>query len=163
MRLSLHNLAAMLAMTLLVCLIFLPAFAAGSHPVDLTPVIGAGVQLLAGLLGAAGLWATRRLLKSLGLRDEDRIRQYLDAAMWRGLQYAQELAMRNGQDIADFKVRSEVVATAANYVARSVPDALRAFGVDHDGLLTRLTARLPEVAPLPEKNSVTGAAIGFGR
>ena len=130
----------------------------GAVTADLRPLWGYGVEVMGGLLtGLAGL-ATRALTKHLKIKDQDRTREYLERAMQLGIQYAMELAIRKGDDLAQVNVRDELVAAAATYAGRAVPDALRMFGIDEAGLKDRLRARLPEIAPHPDQPSAFSQA-----
>lgn len=141
----------------------LPALAdAVATTADLRPLWGYGVEILGtGLSILAGI-ATRAVTKHMSVRSQGMVRDYLDLALQRAIQYAVELALRRGDDLAQVKVRDELVATAATYAARAVPDALRTFGIDEAGLRDRLRARLPEIVPHPEQPVVFGRVADAG-
>ncbi|MFV3126105.1 hypothetical protein [Niveispirillum sp. KHB5.9] len=113
---------------------------------DLRPLWGYGVELVFVILSVLGGWLFRRLFAHLGLKDDDRVRGYLDQAFARALQYGLGLAVAKGADLAEVHVRNQMVADAATYVSQTVPGALKRFGIDAAGLEMRLLARLPEVA-----------------
>jgi hypothetical protein len=117
--------------------------------VDLTPVVSYGVELLFGgiLLPVLG-WAARRLSQSLRISDDDQVRRYLEQALLNALEFARELALQQGGNLADVQVRNRLVEDAANYVMPRVPDALKRFGIEPDGLREMLTARLGSVAAI---------------
>jgi hypothetical protein len=130
------------------------ALAAEAATADLRPLWGYGVEVLGGGLSVLAGIATRAVTKHLSVRSQDRIRDYLERALQLAIQFATELARRRGDDLAQVQVRDELVATAASYAARTVPDALRTFGIDEQGLKDRLRARLPEVVPHPAQTTV---------
>lgn len=138
------------------------AVAAETATADLRPLWGYGVEVLGGGLSVLAGMATRALTKHLSVRNLDRTRTYLERALELAIQYAVELATRRGDDLAQVQVRDELVATAATYAARAVPDALRTFGIDEQGLKDRLRARLPEVVPHPDQPAVAGRILTAG-
>lgn len=118
---------------------------------DLRPLWGYGVEIAGGLLTVLGGFATRRVSKYLGLKEQDLARTCLDMALMRAIQYAMEVAIQRGESVAQVEVRNRLVAVAATYAARAVPDTLRLFGIDRAGLEERLRARLPEIVPHPDQ------------
>ena len=136
-----------------------PAMAADGVAVDLSPAIGALGEALISALVVLAAWGLRRLTAYLGLKEDDRTRAYLETAFLNGLQLALERALQAGLDASDVKVRSQLVAEAAGYVSRSVPDALKRFKLDGDGVRERLEARLGIVAPLPGQSTVLSQPI----
>lgn len=137
-----------------------PALAnASTTTADLRPLWGYGVDLVITLASVMGAWVIRRLTVWLNLHEDSRVRQYLDDALARALQYAVEVLLRRGEDLAVVTVRDELVAVAASYAASAVPDALRRFGVDGPALERLLRARLPEIVPHPAQPLVPGTLL----
>lgn len=138
----------------------MPALAeAANNTADLRPLWGYGADLAVTLASVLGAWVIRRLTVWLNLHEDGRVRQYLDDALARALQYAMEVLLRRGEDLAVVTVRDELVAVAASYAAKAVPDALRRFGVDGPGLERMLRARLPEIVPHPAQPLVPGSLL----
>lgn len=127
--------------------------------VDLRPLWGYGVELAVTVAGVLGGWVIRRLTAWLNLHEDSRVRQYLDEALARALQYAMEVLLRRGENLAVVTVRDELVAIAASYAASAVPDALRRFNVDNQALERLLRARLPEIVPHPAQPLVPGTIL----
>lgn len=103
----------------------------------------------------AGLiWLIKRGAEWLNISRESKQVGRLEDGMNTALMYAHELALLAGKDIRIADVRSELVATAANYLLPKMPGTMKALKIDQAGLRERLTARLGYVAP-------HGAATGL--
>jgi hypothetical protein len=86
----------------------------------------------------------RRFLK---IKNDDKSRQYLDAAVRNALHAAfisyKEGAISPSTILTNQEVQDSVIAFAKNYVTEKVPDALAHFGIDDHGLVDLVTSRLP--------------------
>lgn len=118
------------------------------YSVDLTPL----VELLASLL-MAGLMAVvtfmvKYLKRRIGLADGEmdaQVRAYLETAIHNGLRYAIGKAVPNTVTVDGRN--AEIIADAANYVTKAVPDALSRFDLTPDRLEQMLSARLTTHLP----------------
>lgn len=110
--------------------------------IDLTPVLGIVIDLLAAALMTLGGWALARLGRKFGLEADDQVRIYLGEALAGGIGWAKEQARKRSEDVSHIEVRSKLVAEAANYVIERVPDALRRFGLDRERIEKLVEARL---------------------
>ncbi|MCH7870678.1 MAG: hypothetical protein IID33_03160 [Planctomycetes bacterium] len=110
--------------------------------IDLTPVLGIVIDLLAAALMTLGGWALAKLGRKFGLEADDQVRIYLGEALAGGIGWAKEQARKRSEDIAHIEVRSKLVAEAANYVIERVPDALKRFGLDRERIEKLVEARL---------------------
>lgn len=122
------------------------------HVVDFTPL----VELLASLL-MAGLMAVitfgvKYLKRRIGLADGEmdaQVRDYLETAIHNGLRYAVGKAVPT-TIVLDGR-NAKVIADAANYVTKAVPDALARFDLTPDKLESMLEARLHSHLPTTRK------------
>lgn len=112
------------------------------YAIDLSPILTDVIQALAVLLLALGSWAIKKLMTKLGLEHDDKIRGYLEEALLNGIEFAKKKAGDAAQSLHSIEVKDKVVADAANYVAKGVPDALRHFGITDERLKEMLLARL---------------------
>lgn len=141
--------AAVLVMSAAIVLVAAPAVAqeAGTT-VSLAPFVDAVSPLLAQVIAAliaAGIgWIGYKLNKALGINIEAKHREALQSALmngvYKGLHYAEEAA---GKVTID--VRSEVVAEGIRYVQRSVPDAIKHFGLTDERIRDLIEAKLPYI------------------
>ena len=113
--------------------------------IDLTPVLGIVIDLLAAVLMALGGWALTKLGRKFGLEADDQVRLYLGEALAGGIGWAKEQARKRGDDFARIEVRSRLVAEAGNYVIERVPDAVERFGLDPARIEKLIEARLAGV------------------
>ena len=110
--------------------------------IDLTPVLGLVIDLLAAVLMALGGWALTKMGRKFGLEADDQVRVYLGEALAAGIGWAKEQARTRSEDIAHIEVRSRLVAEASQYVIERVPDALDHFGLDAARIEKLIEARL---------------------
>lgn len=108
--------------------------------VSLAPAIDAVLAALAALLLALGTFAIQRLLGWLKLSQDEKVRAYLEDALQNGIAFAR--ARVSSRAVGSIDVKSAVVAEAANYAIARVPDALKRFGIDQDGVRDLVQARL---------------------
>jgi hypothetical protein len=93
--------------------------------VDFTPLLEIAVSLVVLLAG----WGIKRVASSLGLDIDDKQRMALESMIEKGVGYAtKRMTGPDGQ--ISFELESEFVAKVADYVADSVPGALKHFKVD---------------------------------
>lgn len=120
------------------------ALAADGTIVDLSPLLSVLVQFLAAILMVLLSWAAAKLAQKLGLEQDEKVRQLLDEVIRKGIAYgATQLEAKAGGAVRSVDLRSDLVAMAAEYVARGVPDALARFKVTPDRLADMVRARLP--------------------
>lgn len=112
----------------------------------------------------AGLiWLIKRGAEWLNISRESKQVDRLEDGMNTALMYAHELALLAGKDIRIADVRSELVATAANYLLPKMPGTMKALKIDPDGLRERLTARLGYVAPHGAANVLSSPVLSSHR
>lgn len=111
------------------------------NELDLTPIIGIGIEVAAALLVVLGGWAIAKLGKYLGLKQDAEIRDYLEQALTKGLAYGAAEAKKRTKG-TKINVESETVAQAGTYVLAAVPDALTRFQITPERLADMLKARL---------------------
>lgn len=117
--------------------------------IQLAPLVDTAASLLAALLLGLGAWLIQRVAAWLKLAEDDKVRLYLEEALHNAIAFARNKAIQQGQRIDEIEVRSQVVANAANYAIARVPDALKRFGIDEDGVRDLVLARLPGPPPRP--------------
>lgn len=110
--------------------------------IDLSPILGVGIDLLAVVLMALGGWALAKLGRKFGLEADDQVRVYLNEALERGVGWAKEQARKRAEDFARIEVRNQAVAEVANYVIERVPSAVKHFGLDRARVESLIEARL---------------------
>jgi hypothetical protein len=110
--------------------------------VDLKPIIDTAIGLAATVLLTMGSFAARWLLTKLRLDADAQVRGYLDAAISNAVAYGAAQAAAFADPRSKVDLRSEAIASAANYLVARVPDALRHFGLDEADVKHLLEARL---------------------
>lgn len=107
-------------------------------------LLDALLQIAAAGVLALGGYAIQRLATWLKLRQDSEVRAYLNQALERAVDLA--LAEAKGRLPAYARLAHPEVTTAveraAEYARTTVPDALRRFGIDGDGLRDRISARI---------------------
>lgn len=118
--------------------------------VDLRPLLQEVLLTVSAVVSLFAMWALRKVGEYIRaktgvnvLAQEQMIRDYLEAAMARGLAYA--LAKVESADWASVEFKNELLTIASQYVLDAVPGALEHFGLDREALIERLVARLPEL------------------
>lgn len=116
--------------------------------IDFSPVLSDVLTVLMGLISLGALWLGKRVDKWLTEKTktevtfaEDLIRKYLNDALSKSLDLALSKLEATG-DWTKIQTKSLVLAEAANYVIKTVPDALSHFGITQERLLEMLEARL---------------------
>ena len=110
--------------------------------IDLTPILGTVIDLLAAALMALGGWALTKLGRKFGLEADGQVRVYLAEALAGGIGWAKEQAAKRSEDFAHIEVRRKVVAEASHYVIERVPDAVKRLGLDRERIEKLIEARL---------------------
>ncbi len=120
--------------------------------IDLTPLFGPAIEVLAGLLLMVGMWsiawAGRKLKFSAEvdkLVGDSKVREYLEAGLARAIDYGKDRAVKElgKARVAKIEVENEAVEQAANYMIARVPEALARLGVTKEGVKDLVRARLP--------------------
>ena len=120
----------------------------------LSPVMDVLIQAIGALLLAAAIAALERLWDWLGLAADDKRRAYLNEALERAIDWAEDQTRSRLPPVetdadADAGVQRDtstaVVEFAAGYVRSRVPDALKRLGVTDTGLEAMIRARLARV------------------
>lgn len=118
----------------------------------LAPIIAQLLPLLGALLLGVGSWAAKRAADWLQLSNDARVREYLNTAMENGVAWAEtEMTRRLAGLAADGKATPSpndielVIQDAAGYVAATVPDALKHFGITPGTLKQIVQTRLSVV------------------
>lgn len=141
----------MIRLPLLFILLAFPAFAQdATTKVDFGPLVANVVwPLLSAVLLAIGAWGVQKLSAWLGIKNNEVLQNTVESAMKNGLAYAQS---KVGDVPLTVDVKNQIVATAANYAIKHVPDAMAKLGVGQDVLLEKLEARLSLNTTPPEKS-----------
>lgn len=128
-------------------------------PVDFTPLANVLLDLAATAATVVGTWALSKLAKVAHVTLSQQNAKILETAMQSGINFAlskaEEYAKANAGAVP---IKSDVVATAVNYVLPKVPDALAKLGVTKEGLAQRIEARLP----LEANTGITYGTSGSG-
>ncbi|WEV89364.1 hypothetical protein H10PHJ05_63 [Aeromonas phage HJ05] len=122
------------------------------HVVDLGPLVELLVSFLLVGLMAVVTFGVKYLKRRIGLADGEmdaQVRDYLETALHNGLRYAVGKAVPS--TIAVNGSNAKVIADAASYVAKAVPDALTRFDLTPDKLEQMLEARLTAHLPTPKQ------------
>jgi len=112
--------------------------------VDLSPLL---LQLLSvvgvAVLAIAG-WAVKKVADKFGLENDAKIREYLLSAVERGVEFGKHKAEEKLGDAnwAKIDVKNELVASAAGYVLKKVPDALKKFKLTEDDVKDLILSKL---------------------
>lgn len=115
-------------------------------PDVLQPAIEGIASALLALLFALGSVAITRLLTWLRLSEDAKVREYLDEALRNAIAFAQAKVQARMPQAIPAETRGAVIAEATAYATAHVPDALKRFGVDSDGVRDLVAARLPRPA-----------------
>jgi len=112
--------------------------------IDFAPVL----QAVVGVVALAALHYGRKLINvfadKIGIEKDDRVRAYLNEAAFNAIEYGYRVAFDTASEHAPkLDVRNQALAVAADYMRDRVPDGLRHFGLDRDGVLKLLEARAP--------------------
>jgi hypothetical protein len=106
-----------------------------------TVAIGIFAVVLRGVGKAVVAWFEARTK----IQVDDSLRGLLHELCQRGLEYAMAVSERKLRDAQlTVDAHNVIVAEAANYVLAHAPDALAHFGLDRDGVIRMVTARLTQ-------------------
>lgn len=83
------------------------------------------------------------------LEQEDIIRGYVEKALQNGVELA--VSRLKDSDFAHIDTKNAAIAEGARYVLNSVPDALRYFKIDEQGIKERIEARFPDLTVSPPR------------
>lgn len=145
-------LASALGITLALLMLAAEAYAQTTPPVleykiDFRPLVNEVIwPLIVAIVTAIVGILARKALSWLNLSEDRMVREYLDVALVNGLELARQ---RLGSVALGATTESRLVAEASNYVIGRVPDALKRFGIDQDGLRRLIEARIATIEPLP--------------
>ncbi len=144
-------LASALGITLALLMLAAEAYAQTTPPVleytiDFRPLVNEVVWplIVAVVTAIVGILA-RKALSWLNLSEDRMVREYLDVALVNGLELARQ---RLGGVPLGATTQHQVIAEASNYVITRVPDALKRFGIDQNGLRRLIEARLASTESL---------------
>lgn len=113
---------------------------APSTAINFAPLLNEVVwPLVIALAGVLATWLSAKLAKWLGLKNADEVRKYVEPALQNALAYGQAAT---GKLPLTVETKSQIVATAANFAIAHVADGLKMLGIDRDGLIRMLQARL---------------------
>lgn len=151
-------LASALGITLALLMLAAEAYAQTAPPVleyqiDFRPLINEVVwPLIVAIVTAIVGILARKVLSWLNLSEDRMVREYLDVALANGLELARQ---RLGNVPLGATTQHQLVAEASNYVIGRVPDALKRFGIDQDGLRRLIEARVASTESLviPPRNT----------
>jgi len=122
------------------------AAAAANTSIDFKPLLDQVVYPALSVVAIAGAgWIAAKINKRLKLENDSIVRGYLETALQRGLDFAK--SQTAGVNLT-VDVKNEMVAAAANYAIKKVPDALKHFRIDEAGLKEMLAARLESPPPM---------------
>jgi hypothetical protein len=115
--------------------------------IDLTSLQPLINDFALGLLTALASFVTAKLCALLKARRDGELGQILDKALGMGIAYATASLKAVEAEHAAVSVKSDVVAAAANYALRHVPEAIASLGLDGAHLQHMVEARLGVSAP----------------
>lgn len=101
------------------------------------------IDLAAGIAGVVGLALLRRVMDWLRISADDKVRRHAEEAFRLALDWAHQRALAQDRPLT----AAAVVEDAAGYLKDKVPDTLRRFRIDEEGLRERLAARLAVHGP----------------
>lgn len=135
-----------------------PPLEVETYVIDLQPVAGDLFTIASAGLAAIGAWLLGGILVLLRqrykLEVDDKVRAYLDEALYTAITWALAKAKDRVADIKNPHVKNQMLADAANYALARVPDAIKHFKITPEGLKEMIEARLPDVfeikAALPD-------------
>lgn len=111
--------------------------------IDANPGAAFVLEAVLAALGVVVAWGVKVLADRVGLDRDSDLRRLFEEASLNGLAYARgQLGERFDQIDLDWEVEDEAVAEAAQYVLDAIPDTLRHFRLDKEGVTKRLRARL---------------------
>lgn len=144
-----RTVAGALLVFIFIVFIIAPAFAQDADTtISLTGFLDPIRPLLmemVGLLVAAVIgWITMRLNRSLGMTIEARHREALQSALMNGAFYGLNQLDKAASSVT-FDTHNKMVAEGVRYVQKSVPDAIKFFGLTPERLRELLEAKIPAI------------------
>ncbi len=121
--------------------------------VQLAPLIQPTIEWVAALAAGFGAWAIKWIVhfmrqhkieqRSFGLIKERQVQTWLNEGLPDAIEYGRELVRNHGLDVAEVKVRSVLLRSAANYMIEHFPRTVAELGLDREKLIKMLMAKLP--------------------
>lgn len=133
----------------------------GSTVVSFKPLWDGLVPYIVAAIGAViaglGTWAVALLQRMTGIKASDAARERIQSAAMTGVNLG---LAKVGDKLGDFTVdvKSEVLAEAAQWVQRSVPDSLKRLGITEDDVRQLVESKLP-VAVAVAASPATAASV----
>ncbi len=153
--------AALLALCALAAPVWAADGAQALYTIHIHEALTSLIVLVFGTMSAVASWLIAlilgRLAKKFGLQIHNEVTSAVDSAVQEGLRWAKNLALEEAAKIDDPKVRSEIVANAANYVLVRFPKILVEAGLDEASLRELVASHLP-VRGTQEAAGASGAA-----
>ncbi|EFO32631.1 inadl protein [Roseibium sp. TrichSKD4] len=142
------------AFAALIALVLCPASAFAGTSLDLSPFAVPVFETVMTVLAGVVVWFGRKAVNTFeaktGIQLNEQMRAGLDDALYNGIAYARErIGERLGNQMGDrlsgsleVDVKNETLAMAADYVLKAMPETLDYFGINRQGVIDRLEARL---------------------
>ena len=99
-------------------------------------------EVVLGLLTALASFAVAKLCALLKAKRDGELGQIVDKALNMGIAFAMSRLQAAEAAHGTIEVKSELVASAANYAVAHVPEAIKALGIDVGQLAGMIEARL---------------------
>ena len=113
--------------------------------IDFTPILSIILSLAGVAITAAVPIITLALLKRFNVANDADLTHKVAVAADAAVGEAQRYALAHAGDLKDVKIRNEAVAAGAAYVARQLPDTLKALNITDASVKAMVTARLGRV------------------
>jgi hypothetical protein len=112
------------------------------HIIDLASIQPFVSDLAFGLLSALASFVTAKACALLKTKRDGELGVILDKALGMGIAYATAQLKPSDANAPTLTVKSELVASAANYALQHVPEAVASLGLDGAHLARMVEARL---------------------
>lgn len=99
-------------------------------------------ELVLGVLTALASFAVAKVVALLKVKRDGELGRILDKALGMGIAFAMSRIEAAEDKVRTVEVKSELVASAANYALAHVPEAVKALGLDGAALVRMVEARL---------------------
>lgn len=154
-----------LAALMALCAFAAPVWAADGastlYTIHIQEALTSLIVLIFGALSAVASWLIALILGRLAtkfkLQIHNEVSAAVDSAVQEGLRWAQNIALEKAAKIDDPKVRSEIVANAANYVLARFPRILSDAKIDAASLRELVTSHLP--VSTPQTTEAAGGSV----
>lgn len=132
--------------------------------IDLRAIASLVIQFAAAVLIPLAGVAAWKISAWLGLKKDNEFRVYLETAFTNGIGLAAQRAAEKAENLANVHVQNRMIAVAADYVASSVPDALKRLEITPEKLQQMVKARFgaSDIVPLPDPKATQGAVSSSG-